>query len=232
MKTVGIIGGLGPESTVDYYRLIIAEYRKRIPDGSYPPIVINSIDLKKLLDLVEAGAYAALTAWLLEEVHRLERAGADFGLLASNTPHLVFDELRLHSPIPLISIVEASCETARSRGLRTLGLLGSRFTMQADFYPKVFSKAGIRLIVPQAVEQAYIHDKYMGELVKGVFLPETRQGLLQIVARLQREGGIEGVILGGTELPLILRGASFPGVPFLDTAQIHVQAVVTELLQS
>jgi len=232
MKTVGIIGGVGPESTIDYYRLIIDEYRKQKPDGSYPPIIINSIDLNKAVGLLEADDLAGLTRWLVEELQKLARAGADFGLLASNTPHIVFDELSRQSPIPLISIVQATCDAARSLNLGRLGLFGSRFTMQAKFYQEAFSPAGMTLIVPQPEEQTYIHERYMDELVKGIFLPETRQGLLKIVDRLKREEGIQGLILGGTELPLILREVSDRGIPFLDTAQIHVRAVVRELLSS
>jgi aspartate racemase len=230
MKTVGIIGGVGPESTVDYYRLIIAEYQKQQPDGSYPPIIINSIDLKKMVSHMEDNDLAAVTASLADEVGKLARAGADFGVLASNTPHVVFDELSRRSTIPLISIVVATCEVAKSSNLKKLGLIGSVFTMRARFYPEVFSRAGIDVIVPTPDEQSFIHEKYMGELVKGVFLPETRDALLKIVQRLREQQGIQGLILGGTELPLILRDVPDPGIPFLDTAQIHAKAIVREML--
>ena len=230
MKVLGMVGGLGPESTVDYYRLIIAAYREQRPDGSYPRIVINSIDLNKVRDLVTANALAELTGHLLAEVGRLASAGADFGLFAANTPHIVFDDVRRQSPIPLLSIVEATCEAAKALGLKRLALLGTRFTMQGRFFPEVFSRAAITLAVPTEDEQAYIHDKYMTELVNGIFLPQTREHLLQFVDRLKEQEGIEGVILGGTELPLILRDAADQGIPLLDTAQIHVKKAVAELL--
>src|SRR4030042_2040399 len=102
MKTVGIIGGIGPESTIEYYRLIIASYRQQKRDGSYPPLLINSIDMKKMLDLIGINELKAVTGYLLEEVRKLAQAGADFGALASNTLHLVFDALIRHSPLPLI----------------------------------------------------------------------------------------------------------------------------------
>jgi len=230
MKTVGIVGGIAPESTVEYYRLIIARYRERNQDGSYPTILINSIDLKRMLDLVAAGQLSQLTDYLVGEVQKLERAGADFGLLASNTPHIVFDEIRRRSSIPLISIVEATCDAAKAMGLKKLGLFGTRFTMQGRFYPEVFSRAGIQLVAPSLDDQTYVHDKYTSELVKGIFLPATREGLLQIVDRLKEQEGIEGLILGGTELPLILREVKDRSVPFLDTTQIHVDVVVEKLL--
>jgi len=230
MKTVGIIGGIGPESTIDYYRLIIAVYGERRPDGSAPSIVINSIDLQKLRLMFEGNEHAAIVDYLTAELRRLSAAGAHFAAIAANTPHLVFDELRKQSPIPLISIVEATCDAAKAVGLTKLGLLGTRFTMQGRFYPEVFSREGIALITPDRGEQTYIHDKYFSELVKGIFLPETRQQLLAIVDRMKERDDIRGVILAGTELPLILRDARLPGVAFLDTTQIHVQAIVKELL--
>jgi aspartate racemase len=230
MKTLGIIGGLGPESTVDYHRLIIAAYREQRQDGSYPAIIINSIDLNKIRDLVTANALADLTEYLVAEVQRLARAGADFGLFAANTPHIVFDDIRRQSPIPLLSIVEATCEAAQALGLKRLGLLGTRFTMQGRFYPEVFSAAAITLAVPTEDEQAYVHDKYMGELVNGIFLAQTRERLLEIVDRLREREGIEGVILGGTELPLLLREAASWDIPLLDTTQIHVRSAVAQML--
>ncbi|MDT4952478.1 MAG: aspartate racemase [Acidobacteriota bacterium] len=230
MKIVGIIGGIGPESTIEYYRLIVTSYREEIQDGSYPRIIVNSIDLKKMISWFEVNELAEMTEYLVDEVQRLERAGADFGLLAANTPHIVFDEVRRRSPIPLLSIVEATCEAAKGLGLKRLALFGTRFTMQGQFYPDVFSREGIKLVVPEREEQDYIHDKYMNELVPGRFLPETREGLLEVVDRMKEREGIDGVILGGTELPLILRDEGESGIPFLDTTRIHVKAVIAELL--
>ena len=230
MKTAGIIGGIGPESTVEYYRLLIASYRRQKQDGGYPSILINSIDLKKLLDLVAANELTQLTDCLVAEIRKLARAGADFGALASNTPHLVFEEIRRQSPLPLISIVEATCEAAQDLGLKRVGLFGTRFTMQGRFYPDVFSRSGISIVVPSEDEQAYIHDKYLSELVNGIILPETRERLLAIADRLRAQQSIEGLILGGTELPLILRDAEHNGILFLDTTKIHVEQIVLKLL--
>lgn len=229
MKTLGIIGGIGPESTIDYYRLTIESYREQRRDGSYPSIIINSIDLNKVRSLVETGALKELAEHLVDELQGLSRAGAHFGLLAANTPHIVFDDIEQHSPIPLISIVQATCDAARNMKLTRLGLLGTRFTMQGRFFPGVFSRQNIALVVPDEHSQAYIHDKYMNELVNGIFLPETRNQLLVIIQDLKDQHDIDGLILGGTELPLILRDAD-AGIPFLDTTRIHVQAAVVHML--
>lgn len=228
-KTLGIVGGIAPESTIEYYRLLIASYRERKPDGSAPSIVIDSIDLKKLLDLTGAGDLDGLTSYLVGEVRLLARAGADLALLAANTPHIVFDEVLRQSPIPLVSIVETTCAAAKALGLKKLALFGTRFTMQRRFYSDVFSREGVALVVPAEDDLAFIHDKYVGELVKGVYRPETREKLLAIVGRMREDEGIDGVILGGTELPLILKGET-SRVPLLDTTRIHVEAALDELL--
>ena len=230
MKTLGIIGGVGPESTIDYYSKIIALYRERAGDGSYPQFIINSINLRKGLDFMEANNLAGMADYLAAEIEKLARAGATFGLISANTPHIVFDEVVSRSSIPLISIVEATCAAATARKLKRLALFGTRYTMQAAFYPNVFSREGIELVVPDPEDQTYIHDKYLNELVAGQFLPATRRGLLAIVDNLKRNTAIDGVILAGTELPLILRDAEHNGIPLLDTTQIHCEAAVTEML--
>lgn len=230
MKTLGIIGGLGPESTIDYYGKIIALYRQRTGDGSYPQFIINSINLKKGLDFMDANNLPGMADYLVEEIGKLILAGATFGLISANTPHIVFDEVASRSSIPLISIVEATCTAAKAKKLKRLALFGTRYTMQATFYPKVFSREGIELLLPGPDDQTYIHDKYLNELVSGKFLPATRAGLLAIVDRLKRASDIDGVILAGTELPLILRDSEHNGIPLLDTTEIHCEAAVTEML--
>jgi aspartate racemase len=229
MKTLGVIGGIGPESTIEYYRHLIAAHRARKPDGSYPSIVINSINMRTLLNMIEADDRINMVTFLVGEIQKLASAGAQVGVLAANTPHIVFDELRRQSPIPLVSIVEATCQAAKALGLNRIGLFGTRFTMQGDFYPRVFSAAQIELVVPQPDEQAFIHEKYMNELVKGAILAETRRRLLAIVDRMKKQDRIDGLILGGTELPLILGDVTDRGIPFLDTTRIHVEAAMAQM---
>jgi aspartate racemase len=234
MKTVGIVGGIGPESTIEYYRAIIAECRSRNPAGAaaagYPPILLNSIDLTRLVGLVAADDRDAIVEYLIRAIDRLVRAGADFAVLAASTPHVVFERVRVLSPIPMISLVEATCEAAVARGLRRVGLFGTRYTMKGRFFPDVFSRHGIEVVAPEPDEQDFIHERYMGELVHGIFLPETRARLLAIAGRLHERGQVEAIVLGGTELPLILRDVARSAVPFLDTGMIHVRRIVTEML--
>src|SRR5438270_11587406 len=173
MKTLGMIGGVGPESTIDYYKNIIAMYRERKRDGSYPQFVINSINLQKGIDFLEVKNLPGMTDFLLDEIEKLPKAGAEFGIIAANTPHIVFDEIAARSPLPLISIVEAACAYAKERGLKRLAPFGTRYTMQADFYQKVFTREGIDLVVPEPIVQDYINDKYFAELVPGMFIPAT-----------------------------------------------------------
>jgi aspartate racemase len=231
MRTAGIIGGLGPESTIDYYRSIIARYRVRRPGAGNPHILINSLDVDRGIAMLEDGRLEELADYLAEGVEALVRAGADFGFMAANTPHLVFDEVQRRSAIPLLSIVRATAEHTRTLGRKRVGLMGTGFTMRAKFYPQEFQRAGIALVTPQEQEREYIHRKYIGELLKNQFLAETREEILRIARRMKSDENVEAIVLAGTELPLLLRESGDESIEFLDTAVIHVEAVVDELLR-
>src|SRR5690348_10355939 len=212
MKTLGIVGGIAPISTIEYYRMLIAGYQARRPDGSQPSVIINSIDMQTMIRLIAADALDEVTVYLLAEVEKIARAGAELALFASNTPHIVFDRLQRGSPVPLVSIVEAAYAAATALGLTRVGLLGTRFTMQGPAYPRVFTSRGITLVVPDERDQEYVHAKYMEELVRGEYRPETRAEVLAVVGRLRERYGIDGVILGGTELPPLLRDVDDVGI--------------------
>ena len=231
MRTAGMIGGLGPESTIDYYRSIIARYRARSGNSEYPHVVINSLDVDKGIAFLDGGRTGELTDYLAAGVELLTRAGADFGFMAANTPHLVFDDLQQRSAIPLVSIVRATADYPRSRRLKKLGLFGTGFTMGANFYPEEFQRSGMTLIRPTEAERHLIHRKYIGELLKNQFLAETRTEILSIARRMKEEDGIEALVLAGTELPLLLRDSPPQGLEILDTTLIHVEAIVDELLR-
>lgn len=231
MKTLGVVGGLGPESTVEYYRLLISSYQKRAGEKTLPSILINSIDVYRGLAFLEANQLDELAGYLANAVRKLADGGADFGIISANTPHLVFDQVQQRTSLPLISIVEAACAETKARGISRIALLGTRFTMQASFYPDLFSRNGIVLVLPDSGEIAYIHDKYINELLKGVCLSDTREGFERIIAKMKAEERIEAVLLAGTELPLILTEETAAGVPLLDTTKIHVEAAVARLLE-
>ena len=230
MKTLGIVGGIGPESTIEYYRFIVEGYRARVPDGSAPHLIIDSLDVNRGLAMLDANDLAGLTNYLSTSMDRLARAGAAIALMAANTPHLVFDEVQKRASIPMLSIVQAACDHARGLGLKRLGLLGTGFTMRARFYPDALARAGLELITPREDEQAFLHDKYIHELLKNEFLPETRRALIGIADRMRKDDGIEALLLAGTELPLILRGAEPEGLSFLDTTLIHVAAAIDAII--
>jgi aspartate racemase len=229
MKTLGLIGGTGPESTIEYYRLLTAQYREKA-GGNSPSLIINSVNLKNMIEWMGANELGKVTDFLVEAIDKLHRAGADFAALTANTPHIVFDEVQARSKLRLISIVEAACERVEALGFKTVGLFGTRYTMQAPFYPKVFSRTDVKLVMPNEEEQAFIHEKYFGELLKDIFLPETRTALLEIAGAMKARDGIEGLILGGTELPLLLRDEQHNGIQMLDTTRIHVDRLIKELL--
>lgn len=227
MTRVGIIGGLGPESTVDYYRRILGAWERDDPSTA-PSIVIDSLDVRLALDLVERDR-PALTEYLLASLRRLAGAGVDFAAMTANTPHIVFDDLATRSPVPLVSIVEVCAQEARQRTLRRLALLGTRFTMEAPFYAAVCARYGIAVVPPNDADRVWVHERYVGELLRGEFRDETRRQFVALVSRLRDEESIDGVILGGTELPLLLSTPVIADVPALDTTALHVAAIVGRL---
>ncbi len=231
MKRIGIIGGMGPESTIDYYRELINAFKNEKGEMNYPEIVIFSINISQFLRLIKEKKYAEVTDFLLGKIELLKRAGVDFAAISANTPHLVFESLRERSPVPLISIVEATCEEASRKGLMRTGLLGTGFTMKATFYRDVFCKDGIEVIVPEEDDIEYIDQKLFSEIELGIFKDETRRSIEEIIGKMVREKNIDSIILGCTELPIILKEDSYSGIPVLNTTKIHVNEIVNYCLK-
>ena len=223
------MAGSGQSRPLSTDRAILAAYRQQHGDGENPPIVINSLDVNRVLSLAGRNDREGLTRYLVAELHRLASANARLAILAANTPHVVFDEVACASPLTLVSIVEATGTDAVARGFKRIGLFGARFTMQGSFYPSVFARVGIEIVRPSNDEQAYLHDKYTTELLRNIFLPRTRESVLRIVTRMHERDGVEAVILGGTELPLLLPRETESPVPLLDTTRIHARAAVAAL---
>jgi aspartate racemase len=225
MTVIGLVGGIAPESTIAYYRQLVAGHRAVHPD-SYPRILINSIDMSRMLALLGQEDKNEAVSWLNNEVRRLGAAGATFAAFASNTPHLVFTAVRARSSLPLVSIVEATADEVVAGGYQRVGLLGTRFTMEGGFYQELLRERGIETFVPEADDRAYVHGVYFEELVNAIFRDETRAGLIDVIRRMQQAHAIDALILGGTELPLILTVDSGVPVPLLDTTRIHVAALL------
>ncbi len=225
MKKLGLIGGMGPESTIPYYHDIVYGVQKKTGKDFFPPLTIESVNVFEVLQLCSEEDYDALTDFLLTAISHLVKSGADFAALTANTPHIVFDRLQSASPIPLISIVEAARDEAVRRGTHKLGLLGTIFTMTGDFFKKPFYDSGIEIIVPNTEEMDFINYKISSELEHGIVKKETLNIFQNVIAHMKKDNGIEGVILGCTELPLLLNDSVSP-VPCLDTMQIHIQALI------
>lgn len=226
MKRIGIIGGLGPEATVDYYKEIINAFKNGNGDLNYPEIIVYSVNMSEFIGLMRLRKYELATIYLSERIESLKMAGADFAVLSANTPHQLFDQLSEKSTIPLISIVEATCVEAKTRGLKRAGLFGTEFTMEASFFPNVFRKQGIDVIMPDKQDKALINYKLFSEIELGIFKDETREILIGIIEKMVREQHIDSLILGCTEFPLILTGETYAGIAVLNTTKIHVESIV------
>jgi aspartate racemase len=231
MKTIGIIGGLGPESTLDYYKGIIRAVQEDHPEKAYPEIIVYSADLNAFIRLMEQQEWPKITGYLVEKIKALADAGAEFAAIASNTPHAVFDEVSARSPIPLLSIVEETCKKAMHMRLKKIGFMGTKFTMEADFYKIPFVGNGMEIVVPGKSDRALIHERLFSEIELGIIKDSTRGELLGIVKKMIETEAIDALILGCTELPLILTKDEF-GIPFLNTTAIHIERIVAYSLQA
>lgn len=229
-RVLGIVGGTGPESTVDYYRSLVATWRRRRPDGSYPRVILDSVEGGRVIRLLGEGEFAAVGREIGAALGALAAAGCGRALLASNAVHLVFDEIDPPPTIPLIHIVDVTRDAAVAGGYRRLGLLGTSFVMRSTLYAARFEPSGVAIVVPTPEEQDLVHRIYLGELVPGDFRDDSRAQLVAVIAAMRDRDGIDGLILGGTELALTLTEASYAGVPILNTARIHVDAAIDWLL--
>nr|WP_315401559.1 aspartate/glutamate racemase family protein [uncultured Duganella sp.] len=223
-KKIGIIGGLSPESTVSYYLHITRSYVRRFGRDSYPEIVIYSVNLDQYHVWRAAGRWDLIAADMVDIAHKLRAAGADVGLIATNTMHKVFDEVQGGSPLPLLHILEPTIAEIKSRGARRVGLLGTKFTMSETFYKQRLIDHGITPVVPDEADQARIHAIIVDELVRGVLSEESKRFYLQVVGKLVAEGA-EGVILGCTEIALLINQADC-ATPLFDTTTLHAEAAL------
>lgn len=232
MQKLGLVGGTGPESTVEYYQSIISEFQKKTGnEQDLPEFLVHSINMYRIFKLLESGDLAGLIDYLSNAVHILEKAGCDFAVIAANTPHIVFDEVQRKVNIPMISIIEETVSRAEELDFSKIGLLGTKFTMENEFFKEPFIAKNKEIIVPTEEEQQYIHEKIVDELEKGLVSADTKKEFLQIVGRMSNEAGIQAFILGCTELPMLIKPEDTT-LPQLDTMKIHVEKIVDTMLKT
>jgi aspartate racemase len=223
-KKIGILGGISPESTIAYYEHITRTYTERFGDYGYPEIIIYSVSFQSYVDWPQQERWDLVAQGLGEAATRLEAAGADFIVMAANTMHLVFDEVQACVQVPMLSLLDAVGESILARGMKRVGLLGTQYTMQKTFYQDALGRRGITVLVPDAEDRQYVNAVIYNELVAGQIRDESRAGLIAVIRRLT-ERGAQAVILGCTEIPLLVAEAD-AGVPLFDTTAIHAEAAL------
>ncbi len=224
MKKIGILGGLGPESTVSYYLYIVHKYHEMYKDFAYPEIIIYSLNFQKFIDAGYEIAGEIETA-----IVKLHDAGADFVVAACNSIHIVYDEVKERVPIPWISIIDATGEEIKKSGMKKIGLLGTIFTMSKGFYEKGLARMGIETVLPDAEDMKTVNGIIYKELVKNEVRDESRAKALGIIDRLINKGA-EGIVLGCTELPFLIK-QSDTTVKVFDTTAIHAQKTLDIALE-
>lgn len=230
MKKIGLVGGTGPESTLMYYRELNSRVDKLTNGTEMPDMVIESVNFRKAWNFTTTGAYSELTDYLSEKVVCLKNAGAEVIALTAGTMHIVYDKVLNKTGVSLVSIPKAVCEEAMSLGIKSVGLLGTIFTMEQDYMKKDFLNAGIKVIIPQKVERELIAKRILEELEVGIVKERTLQEFIKIIERMKQEDGIEAIILGCTELPLLLNSDNCP-VCVLDAVEIHLNKLLSMALE-
>ena len=225
MKKIGLIGGTGPESTLMYYKQLNARIDKLTNEKEMPEIAIESVNFRKIWSFVESGDYEKLAESFLSKIISLQQSGAEVITLTAVTMHIVFDELVRIANIPLVSIPQAVCEKALATSYRKVLLLGTIFTMEQDFMKSPFLQAGIEVIIPQQEERLLIAKRIFTELELGIVRDSTLAEFQNIIERIKNEEGAEAVILGCTELPLLLNNDNSP-LPVLDSVEIHIEKLI------
>jgi aspartate racemase len=225
MKIIGLVGGMTPESTKDYYRILMELSQERIEgELNNPKIIIYSINLAEFFEYMRSDRPDKAVDLLSEVIEKLRLAGADIGAMTANTPHIFFDEIVKRTSLPLLSIIEATFDKARETGCKRALLLGTAYTMVSDMFPKAFEKGGIEIVVPDEEERGFINRSIGKELSIGLVKPETKARYIEICKRYIREKGADSVILGCTEIPMVLKDGDLP-VKLLNTTRIHAEAI-------
>jgi len=225
MKTIGLIGGMSWESSIEYYRIINEEVRNRLGTLHSAQSLLYSVDFAEVEKLQREGRWKEATESMVDAARRLEKGGADFLVICANTMHKMADEVQSCIAIPLLHVVDVIAKSVKGRGVETVGLLGTRPTMEEDFYRgRLARKHGLEVRVPEKLDRERVHRVIFEELVAGQLRPESKVVLLRIIDRLIARG-VKGIILGCTEIPLLIKEGDC-SVPVFDTTRIHAQAAV------
>lgn len=231
MKTIGLIGGMSWESTAEYYRIINQIVKKRLGKLHSGKIVMVSLDFEEIKQLQHHGKWKEATDIMIDSAKKVEKAGADFILICTNTMHKMAEQVESNINIPLLHIVDVTAEAIKKKSLKKIGLLGTKFTMEQDFYKgRLFKKHGINVIIPEQTNRELINDIIYNELCLGEVKESSRKLLKSIIEKLIKNGA-EGIVLGCTELPLILKKKD-SRVPLFDTCKLHVQRAVEIAIQA
>lgn len=225
MKTIGLVGGMSWESSLEYYRIINETVKEKLGGFHSGQIVLYSVDFAAIEVLQQRGEWDRMAEMLVEAFRRIKAAGADFGLLCTNTMHKVFDEIQKNVRIPLVHIADVAGRAITARGLRRVGLLGTRFTMEQDFYKgKLTSDYGIDVLIPDEEERQAIHAIIYNELCLGQVKDASREAFNKIIRGLE-DRGAQGIVLGCTEIPLLVKQKDHR-LPLFDTTDLHARAAV------
>lgn len=225
MKKIGLVGGTGPESTLMYYKELNSRIDAATGGAEMPDIAIESVNFRKAWGMVSAGKNEDLSNYLSEKVTCLKKSGAEIISLTAGTMHIVFNEIKAQTDVDLVSIPKAVADEAAARGIKKVGLLGTIFTMEKDYMKEDLRAAGIEVIIPEKTERNLIAKRILEELELGIVKESTLAEFTKIINRMKDEDGIEGVILGCTELPLLLNEGNCP-VPCLDAVEIHLKKLI------
>jgi aspartate racemase len=220
-KKIGVLGGLTPESTITYYMHIVHRYHELYGNHGYPETIIYGVSFQQYEDWMNQEDWDSIEKALLEGLNSLKLAGADFAVIATNTMHILFEKLQAQIDMPLISIVDATAEAIKKEGFNKVGLIGTQFSMTKPFYREGLSKHGIEVLTPDKEDRDYIVKVIFEELSIGKLTEESRKGYLKIIDKLVAEGA-EGIVLGCTEIPLLIRQKDTK-VKVFDTATVHAE---------
>jgi aspartate racemase len=223
-KRIGIVGGMSPESTIEYYQYLTRTYTQRFGDYGYPEIIIYSVCFQRYVDWPNAERWDLVAQGLSQAAQRLEAAGADFIVIATNTMHLVVEQVRASVHVPILSLPDVVADVIQSKGIKTVGLLGTKFTMEKNLYQDVLARKGITVLVPDPNDREYVNRVIYDELVAGKIRAESRAGYVDIINKLAARGA-QGVILGCTEIPLLVQEGDV-GLPLFDTTLLHAEATL------